>query len=70
MVISFVKKVSFYFRYDNSVIKKRPIAIPVANTNPIMAVLELKESLLDPMTPTFLDKTDYWTSQIFKKYLC
>jgi hypothetical protein len=47
MVISFVKKVSFYFKYENSVIKKRPIAIPVATTNPITAVLELKESLLD-----------------------
>jgi hypothetical protein len=69
MVISFVKKVSFYFKYENSVIKKRPIAIPVATTNPIMAVLELKESLLDPMPPTFPDKTDYWILHIFKKYL-
>ncbi len=48
--------VSIYFKCDKSVIKKTPIAMPVATMNPIIAVLKLKEYFLDPTPPTLPDK--------------
>jgi hypothetical protein len=58
MPIAFVRDIgSVYFKLDNSVITKTPIAIPVATTNPIIAVLKFKEYFLDPTSP---DITSYW----------